>query len=184
MIGNNRHNSSAFTLIEVLVAVAIFASVILMSSRIYQNVLNNQHINRIDQDIQENIKYFLEVFSREASSALRNNSTSTECLVGASHIFATDASSTELYFRNSGGECVQYYSEADNGITRLAIDRDGLAGYITSPKVLIKGLNFVLDESSTTTQPIVTVNVQVQSEDDPNIAAYNIQTTISPRDYE
>jgi len=184
MIGNNQTNKLGFTLVEILVAVAIFAAVVLMSSRIFQSVLNNQHTNRIDQDIQENIKYFLEVFSREASSAVRNNNPGTECLVGSTHIFATNASSTELYFRNSAGQCVEYYSANDNGVTRIGISRDGLAGYITSPKVLIKSLNFVLDESSVTIQPIVTVNIQVQSEDDPSVAAYNIQTTISPRDYE
>jgi len=190
---NNLKNKSAFSLLETLVAVAIFAVIVLSSSQIFRSVLSSQRTNIVDQDVQENIKYFLEVFTRETQTAQRSTALSAPCLQGqggtqyyATQIFAVNASSTELYFENSDGQCVKYYVAADsNGLNRIKIKRGGGEDdFVTSPSVLIKSLNFAVDDISTSTQPVATVNVQVQSENNPNLAAYNIQTSISPRSWQ
>jgi prepilin-type N-terminal cleavage/methylation domain-containing protein len=198
MTGNkfcdNLIDKSAFSLLETMIAVAIFAVIVLASSQIFLSVLNVQSTNISDQDMQENIKYFLEIFTREAQSAQRSSALSAPCLAGgtqyyATQIFATSsvfsASSTELYFKNSSGQCVEYHLDTDSaGINRIKIRRDSADDYITSPNVNIKSLSFAVDDVGTSTQPLVTVNVQVQSADDPNLAAYNIQTSISPRSWQ
>ena len=189
MIENNK-KLFAFTLLETIIAVAIFGVIILSSSQIFQSVLSSQKTNTVDQDIQENTKYFLEVFTRETQTAQRSATSSAPCLVGgtqyyATQIFAVNASSTELYFANSDGECVKYYAASDSaGINRLKITRASQDDYLTSAKVDIKSLNFIVDDVSTSTQPLATVNIQVQSPNDPDLASYNIQTSVSPRSWQ
>ena len=193
MIGNNNMrknkkksglNLAAFTLLETMIAVAIFAVVVLLASRIFQSVLSSQKTNAVDQDVQENVKYFLESLTRETRTALRNTSGADLCGVGANHIFAVNATSSQLFFENASGQCVEYFSSIDSsGLTRLAVSRDAAAYYLTSNRVAVKSLKFVVDDVTTSTQPLLTVNVQVQSENNQNIPAYNIQTSISPITY-
>ena len=180
MIDNKK---TAFTLIETMIAVAIFALVILTASRIFQSVLDNQKINTVDQAVQENVKYFLESLTREARTAVRNTSGTTQCNVTDGHVFAVNATSSELYFSDPTGACLIYFTSLDNDVNRLAVQSDANSYYLTSRLVDINSLKFVIDDVATTTPPFLTVNVQVKSEDNQNIPAYNIQTSISSLSY-
>ncbi|MEI7452079.1 MAG: prepilin-type N-terminal cleavage/methylation domain-containing protein [Candidatus Falkowbacteria bacterium] len=182
MIGNNTNKKSGFTLIEILVAISIFAVIILAVSSIFRNVITNQRTTSDDSATREDIKYFVEIFSREVKGAVRNSTAADVCGVAPDHMFASNASSTELYFQNQKGQCVAYFTALDdNGVNRLEIARDSEAFFISSGAINIAAINFTMDDSAAV-QPIVTVNVQVLSQADQTIPAYNIQTTISPRE--
>ena len=179
MIGDKKLRG--FTLIEILVAVSIFAVIILVTSSIFRNVLVNQKTAADDSETREDVKYFLEIFSREAKDAVRNTSTAPVCGVEPDHMFGGNASSTELYFQNVSGNCVAYFTELDNDINRLKIQRDGADFFVSSAKINVSALSFITDDAADV-QPIVTMNIQVLSQVDQTIPAYNIQTTISPRE--
>lgn len=182
MIGNRK----GFTLLEVIVAVGIFAVIILASVRIFQAVVSNQRTALIDSDTQENIRYFTEVFTRETRLAQRNTSGVATCGVTTNHVFATSTAGAAdiLYFKNSDNQCVKYYTEFDNNIRRVRIDRASTSDFVTSKKINIEALRFFADDASTSTQPLVTMNLRVRSENNPTIPALNIQTSITPRLYE
>ncbi len=63
MVGNT--NKSAFTLLEVIVSVAIFAVIVLAATQIFQSVISSQVKNFSETSLQDDVKYFLEVFTRE-----------------------------------------------------------------------------------------------------------------------
>jgi len=184
MIGNklNRNDKKkGFTLIEILVAVSIFAMIMLITSSIFRNVLTSQRTASDDSETREDVKYFLEIFSREVKGAVRNSSGNVLCNVEPGHIFSTDAASGELYFKNQAGQCVAYFKEVDNDISRLKIQRDADEFFVSSDRINITGLRFVIDDAMDI-QPIVTANIQVLSQINQSIPAYDIQTTVSPRE--
>jgi len=191
MIGNNKKKAvprgsaaslRGFTLIEMLVALSIFAMIILATSSIFRNIVTDQKTTSDDSAIQNDIKYFTEIFSREVKGAVRNTGTADLCGVAPDHIFATNASSSALLFQNSLGECVNYFMAADaNNVNRLEINRGSEEFFVSSDQANVANLNFVIDDAADV-QPIVTLDIQVLSQADQKVPAYNIQTTISPRE--
>jgi len=175
---------SAFTLLEVIVSVAIFAVIVLAAAHIFQSVVSSQVKNFSETALQDESKYFLEVFTREAKGAIiRSATTTTDCAeeLLAGETYTYNAVDNILWFKNKLGECVAYSQDVDaNGINRLILQRgtDDYA-YMTSDKIDIEALKFVVDNSPGF-QPFVTINFTVKSATNPNIPALDIQTSVSP----
>lgn len=175
MIGTTK--KSAFTLLEVIVSVAIFTVIVLASSQIFQSVISSQVKNFSETALQDDVKYFMEVFVREAEGAIKNTTASPVCGVNAGQTYVLVGDS--LYFKNKLGECVIYYVDTDsNGIVRLVLDRGGEPFYLSSDKIDIQNLKFVVVDS-VTIQPLLTLNLTVKSKVNPNLPSLNIQTSVS-----
>ncbi|MFA4942851.1 MAG: prepilin-type N-terminal cleavage/methylation domain-containing protein [Patescibacteria group bacterium] len=177
MIGNIR--KPAFTLLEVIVSVAIFSVIVLISTQIFQSVVSSQVKSFSETALQDEAKYFLEVFTQEVRGALKNTTGAGLCSdnLPAGYTYSTDGD--VLYFSNKLGECVSYYRETDSdGISRLVLNRDGAPFYISSDKINIQSLKFVVADSATV-QPLVTANFTIVSKTSPELSALNIQTSIS-----
>jgi|GEM_PF-340285 len=171
---------SAFTLIEVIVSVAIFAVIVLAATQIFQSVVSSQISNYSETSLQDDSKYFLEVLTREATGAAKNTSGITLCssMIPDGTTYFTDG--TTLYFLNSFGRCVSYYVEADgDNINRLVLDRAGEAQYLSSDKIDIKALKFIIDDASDI-RPLLSINLTVKSKVNPNLPSLDIQTSVSP----
>lgn len=170
-------NKKGFTLIEMLVSVALFSVIILSATRIFQLVVRSQRNAIASQTLQENIKYFFEVVSRETRMSIR---TSGNCLsLPNGEVFAVNAENTELYLKNEKRECVTY-SVSDG---RFQIDRDGTSGYLTPSIMTISDLKFIIDDGPAM-QPRVTIHfisstVGINEEE----VTLNMQTTLSSRSY-
>jgi len=66
MIGNKQ---PAFSLIEVVVSVALFSAVILSATGIFKMVIDSQRGAMAAQNVQESLKFFLEVTGKEIRMA-------------------------------------------------------------------------------------------------------------------
>lgn len=177
MIGNT--NKSAFTLLEVIVSVAIFAVIVLAATQIFQSVISSQVKNFSETSLQDDVKYFLEVFTREVRGAQKNTTGAAICngaIAASSTYVVTDG---VLYLRNKLGGCVAYYAAVDpNGVNRLVLNRDDVPYYLSSDKIDIENLSFVVADNSNI-QPLVTMNLTVKSKVNLNLPALNIQTSVS-----
>lgn len=179
MIGNKK---PAFTLIEVIVSVAIFAVIIITSSQIFQASLNAQIENIDEVALQEDVKYALEFMSRQARGAIKNTSGSTLCGVDADYTYATDGST--LYFQDAYSACVTYTTEVDvNGVQRILASQGSLSHYITSPRTDVESLKFIVADDPSTVKPLLTLNFQAKSKTDINLPALSAQISVSSNWY-
>lgn len=179
MIRNRKKHSLAFSLIELLVAVAIFSLTIVIIAQITKFLVDAQRSTMANQNTQENMRYVFTVFSQELRNAERNQGFCRE--VNPNRVFKVSSDGQILSFRNRQGECVDYYVVNDNGVFRLVISRNGVADYLTSRKVNIQSLYFVVDESSAV-EPLITFKITAQAYGSSyESATIQLQSTISAR---
>ncbi len=172
------------TLMEVLVSVTIFVILMLSATEIFQMVLVGQRYSLANQNLQENIKYFFEVVSKEVRMAQRNSGGVCGS-IPSDRLFATstNAYGDILYLQNYHGECVSYYLNSVDGQVRFMVSRDGVPAYLTPKKVQMLDLGFVVVEE-VGTQPYVVVNILAEATlRADETTELRLQTTIGSRYY-
>lgn len=162
-------NKQGFTLIETVIALAVFAMVMLAVISIFMAAIQSQRRGYALQDIQENARYALEMMAKEIRMAEINNS-------------AGVSSSLDITAHKPEGDKNVVYSLNNGQIIRN--EAGGLNQAITSTKVEVTDLQFYV-EKDVQLQPRVTVAIQIkgkggQVEAQPQI---NLQTTIVSRTY-
>jgi len=194
---NNMTNNKGTTLLELMVSIAIFSSMILVVSSVFSNINTGQREAIATQNIQESVRYFMEVMSKEIRMARgdRNGYLTGLCndALGLTNTnkktFNFDsANNSVLYFVNKDYECVYY--RLNN--KRIEISRDNGANFlpITSKNIEINNLLFNVDDNDAGTvrdmQTRVTISFDVESKSDIDMHKnkMKIQTTISSRRYE
>jgi prepilin-type N-terminal cleavage/methylation domain-containing protein len=197
MIGKlDRKNNkiSGFTLVEILISLAIFSVIVVSATAIFRASLTKQNEYIDDFNLQDDLKYFLEIFARDIRGAITNRTGSAFCFVENGHTFFTGIgvnSNHVLAFVNGEGHCVIYSRSLDqnSNVYRLRAARRASEFdvysmfFLTPPEFNIGNLTFRVDDNSTSTMPIVTVNIQAKSRTNPDIPDYVVQTTISPRNF-
>jgi len=213
MIGVNmniKNNNQGFSLIEMLVSVAIFTVVITISLSIFQSVNKSQSNAIAVQSVQESMRYALEVMSKELRSARHvysdfdgdGTGDTDDCLGGGAYDnyvvrfgfnagrkvynFMSSGGDLFLYFKDKNLSCVYYYiNSADD---RLYVDRNGIALPITPDELKISDLQVEIDDNAIgefhDTQAVVTVRMNAETLDPSNKYKMNLQTSISSRYYE
>jgi len=169
------------TLIEMIVAVAIFATAVLSATQIFQIGIQGQRKSMAAQNIQESMRYAFEVMDKEMRSAQKTEFGA--CGVGAGRIFALGGGNNTVSFGNVRGECVQYYLMGNT----LVIDRDGRILPITPADIVVSNLFFTLTPfDAATQQGFVTIKLKVENVGMKEADRENmiIQTTIASRYYE
>lgn len=189
MIGNkNTLLKEAFSLIEVIISVTLFAIIILSTTQIFKLVIDGQRGAIAAQNVEESLKYFSEVTGKEMRMAQKNSDNA--CLglgVPVNKIFKVTPVSTNsdrLSFKNRYGECITYSLGLDSdGQQRFKIQRGTNFGWITPAKIKIDNLRFVVNDTSTT-QPTVTINLRAHATDQEKfLSDMTIQTSIASRYY-
>ena len=187
MIGNKNmsltKHQPGFSLVEILVATALFVIIMTAALNIFKTVIDSQRNAIATQNVEESLKYFLEVTGKEIRMAKRNM-TGGCYLVTTNSIYTVSANGHELYFKNYHDQCVTYSLFSVNGITYFKISRDSNSGFITPATINVDELKFVLRPETITTQPTVTMELvahalgknSAQSE-------MRIQTTLASRYY-
>ena len=188
MIGAKHMNisksKSGYSLVEVLVSTALFAVIMTGAMNIFQLVIKSQRSAIATQNVEESLKYFLEVTGKEVRMAKRNNGL---CALPATDIYKTNfvsANSDNLMFRNYHDECVTYSIVYDsvNNVDRFAITRDSSTDFITPSKINIDELHFVTNLA--VTQPTLTMELISHAPgQDVDKSTMRIQTTLSSRYY-
>jgi prepilin-type N-terminal cleavage/methylation domain-containing protein len=202
MIGTNNQPAPAsqkrhgqrlgFTLIEVLVSVSLFTIIILGASQIFKMVINSQRSAIATQNVQESLRYFLEVIGKEIRMAQRNSDglcagiPPTEIFVVTTDSFGNNV----LNFKNYYNQCVTYYLSLDPVATtteRFKISRNNAgvvqSDFISPLQINLDSLHFVLTESSST-QPTITINLRAHAVNEAQYkSTMTIQTSLASRYY-
>jgi len=197
---NLRNNQSGYSLIEMLVAVSLFSAIMLAASAVFQSAMESQRSTIASQNIQENMKFILEVMSKEIRSASGDHAGSVCASGGQASAYYkvfnnenNDANiGTELYFKNRNGNCVIYKLNGSQiEITREALSPPPTDTQLISPDdIEISDLQFFIkdDEADAlhTQQPRVTISMKAKMKSIKTMYQLStpIQTTISSRYYE
>jgi prepilin-type N-terminal cleavage/methylation domain-containing protein len=172
-------DSRGVTLLELMVSVTLFAITILMSTQIFQTVLEGQRQAVASQDMQESIRYVFERAGKELRNALKDETGS--CNAAPGKIYRV-VGGTEIIFRNYKGQCMRYFLNNK----RLAVQR-GIEPmqYITPSNITITKAFFQVTDNSETVQAKVLMRLQMEiSVKSQSTQKLNIQTVVSSRFYE
>lgn len=189
MIGNKQPDNrlAGFSLIEMLVAVTLFSTIILSSTGIFKMVIDSQRNALATQNVQESLKFFLEMTGKEIRMAQRNQGTCPGVDSDDIYGIGTENGFSTLSFKNYYGECVKYSVGQDSGIYRFQVARGGISGYISPAKIAVDRLDFLAaggGSETTSEQAKITINLKAHAlgvrQGD---AAMDIQTTVTSRYY-
>lgn len=171
---------AGFSLMEVIISVALFAFIVLSSTGIFTLVIKGQREAIASQNVQESLKYLFEVTGKEMRMARRSNGS---CGVTNGEIFkvSTNTLGNVLSFQNYYKECVSYELVSIGSSNRWQIKRDTKIGYISPKKINIENLSFRL---GTGLQPSVTLSLSAYAMGEQKSSSeMEIQTTITSRYY-
>lgn len=160
MIHNSRQQEG-FTLIELIVATAVFATVITVVSSIFINSVGSQRKNINHQEVLDNGRYILENIGR----AIRQSTINTQDGSGTSLTITHPAKGSIFYTLNAG-------QILENSVA------------LNSASVIVKSLNFLVQNNDLNNiQPRVTISISLKNAVDvANVSsAIDLQTTITPR---
>jgi prepilin-type N-terminal cleavage/methylation domain-containing protein len=177
-----------FTLIEVLVSVVLFSAIILSVTSLFKLSIDAQREAIAVQNVQESLKYFLEVTAKEIRMAKRNDGACP--YVPDDKIFHVSSNGKTLYFKNYYGECVDYELDQDSdGVFRFLVRRGVYGewqkeGFISPGKINIDQLAFAVRDNEPDRQPLVTINIKATAlGDKASSSEMVLQTSISSRFY-
>ena len=173
-------NKEGITLLELTVAVAIFTVMMLSVTQIFKSVIDGQRSAVAGQNIQESMRYALEVMSKEMRSSQKASGGDCSGFGMPGKVFKVD-NGDELYFKNYKDQCVKYELSGN----RLQITRDGSADFITPSQIKVINLKFIVVDIVNTKQSNVKMKMEAEAlGKEMNKQSIKLQTTISSRFYE
>ncbi len=141
--------SRGFSLVELMVAVGLFSTVMTLATGAYLLMIN---VNRETQAVTtgiNNLSYALEFMSR-------NTMTGRTYRCGG----ATSGVSTTFSFRDATGQDVQY--QLAGGAIQESIN-NGAWATITEPSVVVDGLTFACEGGGSRAQDAIQANVRINA---------------------
>ncbi|MDA3840718.1 MAG: prepilin-type N-terminal cleavage/methylation domain-containing protein [Patescibacteria group bacterium] len=208
MIKNIIKNERGYSLLEMIVAIAIFAVVFLMITSIYLSMIESQKSVIATQNIQESMKFVFEMVSKEIRTAVKSEDSCAATLgltadiiapaTVPNKIFNIDSTTFPgyhvLYFMNRKEECVSYAignnGDVDSWTIRRVKGLDDEEMFVTPNEISLENLYFNVwdDEIGAfhSRQPSVTLKVDVETSKGREIHKQKttLQTTITSRYYE
>ena len=141
-----RRLRAGLTLLELVVALALFAMVALVITKVFLNVSDVQRKIYLDQNIEGDLRYAINVLADEAKKAsLHGTECDSYCSGCLNKYFCTATGPGMPPFTkvclNEGGSCVQYYLSGG----QLVVQRASATYTITSTDVVIDKLEFKTD---------------------------------------
>lgn len=156
--------NKGFTLIEMIVATAVFIVVIVSAMAAFLNMSDIQRKTTAFRAINDNLNFAVETMTREIRSGSGYNS-----------------SVNSFSFTNVNGDGITYALSSD----RLIRTEDGNSFILTAPEAKIIGLNFIVagnGASGGDGQPRVTIVINgFVGEKEKTKSALNLQATVSQR---
>lgn len=148
---------SGFTLIELMVSVALFSLIMILAANIFQSVINGQRDAIASRNIQESVRYSFEKLSKEIRMAQKDNA--HFCIPAGNNIYWTNGGKDQLKFLNYQNKCVCYF--LNNG--QFMISDQTCAGGLplTPQKIVVSNLKFQVNDSAASSQALVTLRMRV-----------------------
>jgi len=162
-------NNKGFTLIEMVVAVAVLSLVIGASSGLFVSSLRAQRQSLATREVLDQTSYIMEYMSRALRMAKKDITGTCTGTAKLNYQFESQC----IKFINYKDECQHFCLDG----TRL---RNEEGNYLTSANLNIKGfnVNLVGQDQIDTLQPRITIFLDIEGKEQSNI---KIQTTISQR---
>lgn len=184
MTGNNL-DKRGFTLLEMVVAVGIFAIIVVSATAIFQQVVEGQRRAIAAHNTQENIQYIFESISKEIRNAKVNDDAAPACPdIAAGKIFRL-VSASEIKFKNQSGQCVTY--KLNNGVFTVSRVAPGGADNflpLTPDELTVTNLKFALKPAPAFQEAVaIIMGIVNNASNDRFKTPINTQTTISSRYY-
>lgn len=185
-LGMGSRKDSGFTLVEVLIAIFIFTTVIGIVTGVFVVNLNYQKRVLAMQDLENNARYLIETISRDIRMAKEIKA--TEEGINSSELTFTNYENQEVTYceSNSTGNCAPGGKYLSKNVTGLSDQ------VLTSSNILVDKIVFITnqgftDNVGTSTQRLITVSVGVciaksGNTCDPNLQV-KVQTSIAGRIY-
>lgn len=154
-----------FTLIEMIVAVGVFAVAITISLATYLNITDIQKKAGAIRAINDNLNFSLEIMMRD---------------IRGSYNYQSDG--TSLSITNFAGHTITYNLSTNKRLQR-SVD-GGTPIPLTAPEVTITKLQFVIkgQDGGDQFQPMATIIINGESGETEKIKnTFNLQTTVSQR---
>jgi type II secretory pathway pseudopilin PulG len=137
---------SGVSLVEVIISTTIFVIILLSMTGIFKMVLDAQRQAIATQNVQESLKFFFEVISKEIRMAKRAGGGCAHLPANARFATSSNAFGEILYLKNYHDECVTYQLDDDNGVTRFYIERDSEGAWLSPRRVNVNDLQFFVHE--------------------------------------
>jgi len=184
---------SGFTLIELIVVLAVFFVITASAVDIFISSVNQQKKAQIEQDLLNQVTYIIEYISRQTRTALADRG---DCLgypnLNEDYYYALSRYDPEIsFFRgikflSNDGSCYEIFFDTDGTIKR--IKDNGLDESILSKVFEVKYLRFVINGDKSIylgkNYPRLTLSLSVKIKDEAGYYKDNIfQTTVSRRVY-
>lgn len=160
-----RKQNWGFTLIELIIALAVFGSLVISMTSVVTSILKAQRKTLAIQRTQESIRYMMETVTKEVRMSTVETGTGSDLDL--------------LKVTNPDGETFDYYfDELNKNFLRQA--------QVMSPSDIDISGAFYITKTAPTNQVLVTIVMQVSTTGDKTEArsAVNLQSTVSCRGYE
>lgn len=165
-------SKNSFTLIETLVAVTIFVSVVTVALTIFVSALRAQMQSLAYQQLLDQTSYVMEYMSRAIRMAKKDMH--GRCIAAKlNYAFVGQC----LRFKNYRGKCQQFCLDG----VRLKEIKDGVRNYLTAPALRVNSFSVTLTGQTQNDhlQPLVSIFLDITGREESRI---RIQTSISQRD--
>ncbi len=184
----NKHNkelteglnkTKGYTLVELIVAVTIFAILVAAPTGIFVSSLKGQNRALILREITDNASYVAEYMSRSLRMALKDDLDGVSCLSGDNVNYELEDSNHRINFKDHNEQCHSFYLE--NG--RIKEERGSEILFLTSDDLEVKQLEFRIygENQDDDNQPRVTLSFEIEKRGVSNSPAVKLQTTVSQR---
>ncbi|OGZ18563.1 MAG: hypothetical protein A2Z68_00665 [Candidatus Nealsonbacteria bacterium RBG_13_38_11] len=174
---------NGYTLIELLIALAVFTVVIAAPTGFFVSAIKGQQRALASQELYDNVSYVLEYMSRALRMAKKDFEPT--CCSAANTNYELTRSGKGILFKNYNGDCQEFY--LDSGDKRLKeIKNGGEPIPLTASNIEVK--NFIIGEhgwsQDDNDQPRVTLFLEIEGKRGALAELHpiiKIQTSISQR---
>lgn len=179
---NKYTRSGGFTLIEIVVAAGIFAVLLLIIVGVFSRFIFVQRRDIAEQQLQEDVRFALEYFNREARTSYGST-------------FTTSGSSTQIYFANQNKTCVTYRWQAQNQSLQRATSANagpncGAATYASFEPIISSDVNIIkllftvrpsaVAGTNLTNQAFITITLEAHAQGKED-KVVSLQSTVASR---
>jgi prepilin-type N-terminal cleavage/methylation domain-containing protein len=127
---------NGFTLLEVVIAMSLFAVLILIVTNVFTKAIEVQKKTIDEQNMQGDIRNAMAIFEDEVQRVTKHADASCNCSAGK--FYCVNVNDDTLYVQTKAGKCVSY----ELASSRLRVTRDGLTDYLTSTDLTLENLEF------------------------------------------